>query len=70
MNRATVQSLGEWRGKHAGSMPASASNMLALPFCSATSQSFLNACELCRGERDHSGRSGWHVASQRFRDRP
>ena len=50
MSRATVQILGEWRGKQAGSMPTSASNMLALPFCSATSQSFLNACRLCTGE--------------------
>lgn len=48
MNRATVQTLREWRGKQAGSMPASASNMLAVPF-SAASQSFLNTCRLCKG---------------------
>jgi len=50
----------------AGSMPAWASNMLALPFCKRSFRHSWKWRLLCEGERDHSGRSGWHVASRLF----
>jgi len=53
-------------GGQAGGMPASASNMLALPFRKTSSRFSRDPRLVCAGERDHSGRSGWHVASRLF----
>jgi len=45
-------------------MPASASNMLALPLWGAKLTAFADSTLVFIGERDHSGRSGWHLASR------
>jgi hypothetical protein len=67
MTQASVETLHQWKRRQSGSMPDWASNMLAVPFSSVTSQRFLDASRSW-GKRDHSGRSGWHVASRLFLD--
>lgn len=60
-------SLGTYIVRRAGSMPARTSNKLALPYDKRCFRYFRYSWHphlLFAGERDHSGRSGWHVASR------
>lgn len=66
MTRQLQESVFISRGE-AGIMPTWASKMLALPFRKRSLHYFWDPHLLFTGERDHSGRSGWHVASRLFR---